>query len=60
MKKALCLILALILTCALMPGALAEYEPPVYEATEGTPYGIPLPTSVDDMSTSRFPIPTAR
>ena len=49
MKKALCLILALILTCALMPAALAEYEPPVYEATEGTPYGIPLPTSVDDI-----------
>ena len=47
MKKALCLLLALILTLALLPTAFAELEPD--QEAEGTPYGIPLFETIDDV-----------
>lgn len=44
MRKVLSLILVLMLTLALFPTAMAEFEP-----VEGTPYGIPLFETVDDV-----------
>ena len=44
MKKILCMILALIFVLALIPAASADFEP-----AEGTPYGIPLFETVNDI-----------
>ncbi len=44
MKKILCIILAVILTSALIPTAFAEFEP-----AEDTPYGIPLYEKAEDV-----------
>ena len=44
MRKVLSLILVMLMTLSLIPGAFAEFEP-----VEGTPYGIPLFETVDDV-----------
>ena len=43
MKKALCMLLALVLMLALLPAAYAEYEP-----VKDTPYGLPLLEKPED------------